>query len=327
MLDFLVSGGRTLSAYPQYHKLVLQNGVYKVEDPTIAKRHRMAIGTIVSDASVQVKYTKGPSLGSVEESFISRLFPGDTFLFAGKPLELVRVNNMTAYVRSASVSGAVPVWYGGRMALSSELSASVRKRLDSAARGEFEGVEMAAVRPLLELQATWSAIPLLDEVLLEQVTSREGFHLYLYPFGGRLVHEGLAALLAYRLARLEPLTFTWSVNDYGIELLSTTAPPLAEAVEQGLFSTDKLVEDIFASLNAAELAKSRFREIARIAGLIFEGYPGKGKTARQAHFFSMSLPNTTQSILFCSSLNLRYWNGNWSDHACIKPLNSLVPPN
>ncbi len=281
VLDFLINGGKTLSAYPQYRKLVLKDGLCTVEDQTIAKRHRMSLGTIVSDASIRVSYVRGPSLGSVEESFISRLSPGDRFLFAGRALELVRIHNMTAYVRRSGSTGAVPVWYGGRMPLSSQLARAVRTRLDGAARGIFEGPEMQAVRPVLELQAAWSRIPRQGEVLLECISSREGQHIYLYPFAGRLVHEGLAALLAMRLARAQPLTFTWTVNDYGLELLSPKPAPLETALDHGLFDARKLTEDILESLNAAELARSRFREIARIAGLVFEGYPGRGKTLRQ----------------------------------------------
>jgi ATP-dependent Lhr-like helicase len=281
LLEFLTSGGKTLSAYPDYHKLVLEQGSYIVKDKTIAKRHRMAIGTIISDASIQVRYLKGGRLGSVEESFISRLYPGDTFLFAGKSLELIKINNMTAYVRSAARAGAVPVWYGGRMPLSSQLARAVCARLAAAAQGVFDGVEMQTVRPILELQSAWSAIPRTGQVLLEQVKTREGNHIFLYPFAGRLVHEGLAALLAYRLSRLEPLSFTWSINDYGLELLSRKPAPIEQALADDLFTTDNLAGDIVNSLNAAELARSRFREIARIAGLVFEGYPGKGKTVRQ----------------------------------------------
>ncbi len=281
LLKFLSTGGSTLSAYPEYHKLQVENDIYRVSDATIAKRHRMAIGTIVSDAAVQVRYLKGGRIGSVEENFISRLYPGETFLFAGKPLQLVKVNNMTAYVRKASAAGAVPVWQGGRMPLSSELAEAVCTRLDAAARGIFEDEEMGFLRPVLSLQEAWSAIPKKDELLIERIQSREGCHLYIYPFAGRLVHEGLAALLAFRLAALKPLTFTWAVNDYGLELLSRDEPPFDQALEKDLFGTARLTDDIVASLNSAELAKNRFREIARIAGLVFQGYPGKGKTARQ----------------------------------------------
>jgi ATP-dependent Lhr-like helicase len=95
------------------------------------------------------------------------------------------------------------------------------------------------------------------------------------------VHEGLAALFAYRIAQLGPISFTLAANDYGLELLSADPAPIDEAIEAGLFSSAHLLHDIPASLNAAELARRQFREIARIAGLIFQGYPGVAKSVKQ----------------------------------------------
>src|SRR5690606_14701622 len=140
-------------------------------------------------------------LGSVEESFIARLHPGDRFVFAGKPLEFIRVRDMKAWVRRApSSKGAISRWMGSRLPLSGELAAAIRARLEEAKHGIFRGPEMEAIRPILEVQARWSAIPAADEILIEQVKTREGHHLYFFPFEGRLVHEGLAALFAYRIS-------------------------------------------------------------------------------------------------------------------------------
>jgi ATP-dependent Lhr-like helicase len=113
------------------------------------------------------------------------------------------------------------------------------------------------------------------------VHSSDGWHLFVYPLEGRLVHEGLAALFAYRMSRLRPISFAMSSNDWGIELLSPDEPPLADALAAGLLSPDRLIDDLPASLNAAEMAKRQFREIARVAGLVFPGLPRSGKTARQ----------------------------------------------
>jgi ATP-dependent helicase Lhr and Lhr-like helicase len=281
-LDFVTRGGSALQAYPEYARVVLADDVYTVQSPRTARMHRMAVGTIVSDAQITVQYLRGPRLGSVEESFIARLKPGDRFVFAGKPLEFVRVRDMKAWVRRApSDRGAVPRWQGSRMPLSSELAGAIRARLEEARDGTFRGPEMEALRPMLELQARWSSLPAADELLVEQVQTREGHHLFLFPFEGRLVHEGLAALLAYRIARLAPISFTLAANDYGLELLSPEPAPFDAAHEQGLFSPDDLLADVPASLNAAEMARRQFREIARVAGLVFPGYPHAGKTARQ----------------------------------------------
>ncbi len=282
VLQFITAGGEALRAYPEYHKVEEHDGVLTVPSRMIAFRHRLAIGTIVSDAALTVRYLRGGTLGSVEESFIARLKPGDRFLFAGKPLEFVRLRDMTAYVRLArSIKGAVPRWAGSRMPLSSELCVAVRNKLEEARLGVFDGDEMQAVRPVLETQAELSRIPAKDELLIERVTSREGEHLFVYPFEGRLVHEGLSALFAYRIAQLEPLTFTFASNDYGFELLSPSRAPIEQALDQGLLTGEHLLHDILASLNAVELARRQFREIARVAGLVFPGYPGSPKTLRQ----------------------------------------------
>ena len=286
-LAFVRHGGLSLTAYPDYRRVEPDEyGVWRVPDARLARRHRMGIGTIVSDASIQLKFWSkgggGKQLGSVEEGFIARLRPGDGFLFAGRLLELVRVENMTAYVkRSATKKAAVPRWNGGRMPLSSELAHAVVARFSAADQGTFIGPEMQALRPLLEVQKRWSGLPTETCLLAEVLKSREGWHLFLYPFAGRQVHLGLASLLAWRVSQRLPVTFSIAVNDYGLELLSATCVDWSTHLDPQLLSPDALLKDVLASLNAGELALRRFREIARIAGLVFAGYPGAPKSTRQ----------------------------------------------
>jgi ATP-dependent Lhr-like helicase len=286
-LAFVSQGGKSLTAYPEYRRAIPdEDGVWRVPDKGIAFRHRMSIGTIVSDASIAVKFwsrsASGKTLGSVEESFIARLKNGDHFLFAGRLLELVKVHEMTAFVKSATrKKAAVPRWNGGRMPLSSELSHALVARLDRAAHGEFGAPEMQTAKPLLDVQARWSALPTRTTLLAESLRSREGWHLFVYPFAGRNVHLGLASLLAYRIGRTQPNTFSIAVNDYGFELLSAGAIDWPSQLTPTLFSTGRLLEDVIGSLNATEMSRRRFREIARIAGLVFAGSPGAPKSARQ----------------------------------------------
>lgn len=283
VLGFVSNGGTALEGYPEYSKVVPGvDGIWRVEDRTIARRHRMSIGTIVGDAHIGIQYLRGSKLGTVEESFIARLSPGDRFVFAGTPLEFVRVRDMVAWVRRApNVTGAIPRWMGSRLPLSGELAAALRARLGEAAEGIFRGPEMGALRPILEVQRKWSSIPRPGDFLIERVKTREGFHLFFFPFEGRLVHEGLAALFAWRISRIRPITFSMSSNDYGFELLSPDEAPIEEALVAGLLDPSNLVDDIPASLNATEMARRQFREIARVAGLVFPGFPHSGKTARQ----------------------------------------------
>jgi len=281
-----VEGGTTLAAYPEYHRVRLVDGVYRVPDRGIARRHKLAIGTIVSDAAMQVSYRNGVRIGSIEEGFIARLRKGDCFVFAGRVLEYLRTQDMTAYVQRASRNkGVVPSWAGGKMPLSSELADAVHSLLAEAAAAPDHRIdaepEMLAALPMLQTQARLSRLPTPHTLLVECLTSREGHHLYLYPFAGRQVHLGLASLLAWRLARDVPNTFSVSVNDYGIELLSAEPTELSPLFDGRLLHTGDLLADVLHSLNSSELQQRRFREIARVAGLVFTGYPGAPKSTKQ----------------------------------------------
>ncbi len=285
-LSFVEGGSGSLAAYPEYHRVQKIDGVYRVPDRGIAKRHRLAIGTIVSDASMQVKYLSGGQIGTIEESFIARLRKGDCFVFAGRVLEYLRTQDMTAYVQRATRNkGVVPSWAGGKMPLSSELADAVLDLLAVAAKADDHLVpnepEMRAALPMLQTQARLSKLPTPETLLVEVFASREGHQVYLYPFAGRNVHLGLASLLAWRLARDAPNTFSVSVNDYGFELLSAEPVDLAPLFDGRLLDAADLLADVLHSLNSGELAQRRFREIARVAGLVFTGYPGAPKSTKQ----------------------------------------------
>ena len=293
MLDFITKGGKTLSQYDEFLKVEIENGLYKVNSRKVAMHHRLSMGTIVGDVNIRVKFLTGGFLGSIEEYFISRLKIGDTFWFAGRSLELVKIKDMTAFVRkSPNKKGIIPSWMGGRMPLSSQLSAMLREKLDEVgmlinegANGEmktFKGldVEVKALKPLFELQAKLSRVPLRSEFLIEKFNSRDGYHLFFYPFEGRLVHEGMASLFAYRISKIRKANFSIAMNDYGFELLTDDEILLEEALNGGLFSIENLLEDIQKSLNANEMARRRFRDIAHIAGLVFTGFPGKSMKSK-----------------------------------------------
>lgn len=280
-LNFITTGGNSLKVYDEYHKVVVEDGLYRVTNRAIAMRHRLSIGTIVSDSMMQVKFMGGKRLGVVEEWFISKLNPGDVFWFGGRNLELVMIKDMEAKVRaSKNKSGKVPSWLGGRLPLSGPLSQAIRKQLDDYARGNLQAEELKKLKPLLDLQKERSHLPTINQLLIEQIKTREGHHLFIYPFEGRLVHEGMAVILANRIGMLQPFTFSIAMNDYGFELLSDTEVDMTRVLDNNLFSSEFLYEDAIKSMNATETAKRKFRDIATIAGLIFQGYPGKQKKTR-----------------------------------------------
>ncbi len=277
LLDFITTGGKTLAQYDEFLKVEVENGLFKVNNRRVAMRHRLSIGTITSELSIRVKWLSGGSLGTIEESFISKLKPGNTFWFAGRSLEFIQLKEMTAFVKKSNArKGMILSWNGGRMPLSSQLAAVFRDKLDEVALGTAYDEEVVAMKPLFALQAALSHLPQSHEFLIESFKTNDGHHLVFYPFEGRLVHEGMASLLAWRISKIKPASFSIAMNDYGFELLADEDIPIETALEDAsFFSIDNLIEDIEHSLNANEMARSRFRDIAHIGGLVFTGYPGQ----------------------------------------------------
>lgn len=305
VMNFITEGGMSLQAYDEFKKLELgADGLYHVNNRKLAMQHRLSMGTIVSDPVMQVKFLSGGSLGTIEEYFISRLKPGDVFWFAGRSLELVQLKDMTALVRkSNSNKGLVPSWAGGRMPLSGKLSEMLRQGITRYLhKKEVLDIEYSTISEVLEQQQVSSILPDENTLLIEKLSSKDGYHVFVYPFEGRLVHEGLSSLMAYRISQLLPITFSLAFNDYGFELLSDQPIPIEDALGSDLFNADDLFNDMLHSINAAEMAKRKFRDIANISGLIFTGYPGKTMKGRHLQasssmFFKVFLENEPNNLL------------------------------
>lgn len=276
LLNFLKTGGESLSAYDEYQKTITENGLIKVVNKRMAMRHRLSIGTIVGDQVLNVKYVKGGHLGTIEEYFISKLKPGDVFWFSGKPLEYIRLKDMTVQVRkSKRTTGQIPQWMGGRMPLSSQLSYYIKQKLEKIRKNELDEIELLKIHPLIKRQMELSTVPKANELLIESTISKEGFHIFIFPFEGRFIHEVLAGLIAYRISVSQPITFSIAINDYGLELLTDEQFDFEEMLSLDLFSMENIKEDVLLGINETEMAKRKFRDIASISGLIFRGFPGK----------------------------------------------------
>ncbi|AEW01310.1 DNA ligase-associated DEXH box helicase [Niastella koreensis] len=323
ILEFITSGGNALQQYDEYKKVEVIDGVFRITSRRIAMRHRMHIGTIVSEAMMKVKFVSGGFIGVIEEWFITRLSPGDVFTLAGRQLELVTIKDMTALVRKSNAKKSiVPSWQGGRMPLSANLGKKLREKFEEArdiqegrgqkAKGKGKNtevrdpktgnplpaspdksgiadsqlpaklpdIELQVLEPLFNLQERLSHVPGANELLIEHIETKDGYHLFVYPFEGRLVHEAMAAILAWRISKITPITFSFAMNDYGFELLSDQPIPVDDTNVYELFTPNDLLADIQRSANATEMAKRKFRDIAVIGGLIFQGYPGEQKKAR-----------------------------------------------
>lgn len=281
LLSHITEGGRALQSYDEYKKVEIgEDGIYRITSRRVAMRHRMHIGTIVSSPMLKVKFLSGGYIGVIEEWFISRLDPGEVFTLAGRNVELVMIKDMTVMVRKSNAKKSiVPSWMGGRMSLTANLGHVLRKTFNKVLTDEDE-IELKALHPLFELQQYLSHIPREKELLIEQIENKDGYHLLVYPFEGRQVHEAMSAILAYRIGQIIPITFSISMNDYGFELLSDQPVPVDDSNVRELFSSENLLLDIQKSMNSTEMARRKFRDIAVIGGLIFQGMPGEHKKAR-----------------------------------------------
>ena len=305
VLDFIVKGGQSLDSYEEFKKVEVEaDGKYKVNSRKVAMRHRMSIGTIVSESIMKIKFMSGKFIGTVEEYFISQLNPGDVFWFSGRALELIQIKGMEALVKlSKRKTGKVPSWAGGRMPLSSQLSSMLRVKIRESLNQPSESIELEKIAPLIAKQSERSHVPTENEFLIEYFESREGYHAYFYPFEGRFVHEGMASVIAYRIGLITPISFSIALNDYGFELLSDQPIPLQAAIDNQIFTSDHLYEDIQSSVNSTEMARRKFRDIASISGLVFKGYPGKYKKDKHLQsssqlFFEVFKDYENNNLLF-----------------------------
>ncbi len=279
-IHFITNGGNTLNSYEEFHKVVLDDdGVYRVRSRRIAMMHRMNIGVIVGEVMMYVKFFSGGYIGMIEEFFISKLKKGDAFVLGGKVVEMQQIKDMTVLVKRSKKKKAItPSWLGGRLPLTSYLTHFLRLKLNDALTPNNREKELKFLHPLLKRQENNSHIPKSDEFLVEKIETKEGHHLFVYPFEGRLVHEIMASLIAYRISQIKKLTFTIAQNDYGFELLSDQEIPLHKDNINSIFSKENLIQDVTASINASEMASRKFRDIAVVAGLVVQSQPGNKKS-------------------------------------------------
>lgn len=276
-LRLIVHGSSSLQFYDEYKRVTVEeDGKYIITDRRVAMRHRLQMGTIVTATDVTVKYVTGGYIGSIEEYFISKMSRGDVFVFAGRTLEFIRLKGMVAQVRNSSRKRAqVSNWQGSKLPLSAQLGELLREEMINFQTGKKRTPEVKALRDIIIRQQRESIIPQRDQFLIETFKTREGYHAVFYPFEGRFVHEAMAGVIAYRISLLKPITFSLAFNDYGFEILSDQEFDMQEVLDNNLLTPEMLSQDLQSSMNATEMARRKFRDIAVISGLVFTGYPNK----------------------------------------------------
>ncbi len=137
VLHYLQGGGRSLErAYTHlFGKIHLDAaGHLALPAPRIAREYYQNIGTISSDVYITVRLGRR-NLGTVEETFIKRLRPGDVFVLNARCVRLVSTTLLTAKVAASSASlPTVPRWNAAKMPLASGLAAEVVRLRTEVAR-------------------------------------------------------------------------------------------------------------------------------------------------------------------------------------------------
>lgn len=277
VLDFVATGGYALGRYERFRRLVRgPDGLWRLSDPRLSRQYRMNVGTIVEAPVMKVRLgPRGRRLGEVEEYFVSTLAPGDTFLFAGRLLEFVGVQEDEVIVRKGrGGEPKVPAYAGGKLPLTNALSQRVKAMLADPDRwGEFP----APVREWLDAQARRSTTGAPSELLVETFPRGGRQFLVAYPMAGRNAHQTLGMLLTRRMERLGLAPLGFVASDYCIAVWGRR--PIERPQE--LFTVDLLADDLEEWMAESSVIKRTFRNCAVVAGLVERRHPGRQKTGRQ----------------------------------------------
>ncbi|MCW2367564.1 ATP-dependent Lhr-like helicase [Sphingobium sp. B7D2B] len=278
ILQFVSTGGYALRAYDRFQRLVrTPEGLWRIAHPRLAQQHRLNAGIIVDQPALDVRFSNGRKLGTVEESFAATLSPGDRFFFSGLSLELVRQTEAELFVKATSQQARIPSWGGTRMAMSTHLAGRVRAFLaDPTQWNRFP----PDVHEWLAMQAVRSVLPQPEQLLVETFPHEGLHHIVVYSFEGWNAHQSLGMLLTRRMEErgLKPVGFVsndYALAVYGLEPVTDPRP---------LFSADILDREFIAWVEESSLLKRAFRDVAVISGLIERQQPGARKTGRQVSF-------------------------------------------
>jgi ATP-dependent Lhr-like helicase len=281
VLRFVEDGGYALAAYERYRKLFRDSeGYVSVANLNVVRQHRMNIGTIVDAPTLKIRLVGkkrgfGIGLGEVEEYFVNMLTPGDTFMFAGRILQFLRLHETIVEVTEGrGREPKVPAYAGARMPMTTNLATRVRAMLHDP---KYWGAFPEDVQEWLGLQKRRSKLPGPNGLLVETFPRGGRWYMVVYAFEGRNAHQTLGMLLTKRLERFGygPLGFV--ATDYVLATWSVS-PPRDVA---RLFEEDMLGDDLESWMETSSMLRRTFRQVAVVSGLIPRHQPGADKNRRQ----------------------------------------------
>ncbi|HEY1174030.1 MAG TPA: DEAD/DEAH box helicase [Verrucomicrobiae bacterium] len=192
VLDYLAGGGKSLrKQYAElFGKIYLDDNGFETRQGVVRRDFLQNVGVIPSEGTVTIRL-KNRVLGSVEESFIRQLKPGDVFMIAGRAVQLEKVGWMECFVQRADhATPTIPRWNANKMPLSNRVAqeimgfrAELRKRLEAGGESDIEpwiaerldcGANNARIiGKMYRAQHALSEIPTADFLLVEELLSNK----------------------------------------------------------------------------------------------------------------------------------------------------------
>ncbi len=299
VLRYLEGGGVSLErAYKTLFGKVRvdERGLLGLTSPAVARSLYQNIGTITSEAMVQVRLRRR-NLGEIEESFMRRMKPGDVFALNGRSLRLVKTHLLTAMV--AAADGALPTiprWYANKMPLASGLAEEVaRLRTAMAARLDPEWLvreyglsrgNADALTAHFALQAEISAIPTSDFFLVELYRHQGLLHYFFHSLIGRSANDALSRIIAQRVKEAKGGNALTTIDDYGFLLTMRPFQEMGIDDWRPLFGSAGAPEALRSALSESSLVKWHFRGTSQTGLMVPRRVHGADRGARATQFSS-----------------------------------------
>jgi ATP-dependent Lhr-like helicase len=307
VLRYLEGGGVSLEKQYRavFGKVRVVDNLLTPASPRVARDYYQNVGTISADEMIQVKL-KRRNLGTVEESFMKRLRPGDVFVLNGRCVRLIDTYLLTARVAEAKASlPTVPRWNAAKMPLASGLADEVARlrtllaaKLSVPVTGAADagswlvetydlsrGNAEALVRHF-QLQNRISAIPTTDFFLVERYAERELRHYFFHSLLGRAANDALSRIIAQRVQATKGGNAMVTIDDYGFMLTLLEFQDMNEAGWRSLFHPEDAEDALRTALSEAPLVKWQFRVSAQTGLMVPRRVRGAERGGRSLQWSS-----------------------------------------
>jgi ATP-dependent Lhr-like helicase len=317
-LDYLAGGGESLRLQyaDVFGKIDLDPDGFQTRPGRVQREFLQNIGVIPETGVVRVRL-KNRVLGSVEESFMRYLNPGDVFIIAGRPVRLERTGQMEAFVTRADGSPpTIPRWNASKMPLSAGVAGEisrfrdeVRKQMETggpekalaewiAGRLECGAANARVILAMFSAQHRLSEIPLAEtlliEELLEEADSARPRHYFFHSLIGRACNDALSRVVARRLSALRGGNAISTPHDYGFVLTVSEHQFIEPGELREILSPEGFLEDFRAALERSEMLKYHFRNAAQTGLMVYRNHNAERKPLRKLQWSTEVIFNVLQ---------------------------------